>query len=68
MYYSKFLVKHSGKPLDVPVMAGSDAVKGKKVAVVILPTDPRLYTKEALKVVGPRALDFDMDYQEPQFL
>ena len=53
--------------LDVAVMAGTKA-KGKNVAVVILPTDPRLYSKKALEYVGPKALGLDMDYEEPKFL
>ena len=48
-------------------MAGANC-KGFKVAVVILPADPRLYTEHALKVVGPRALGVDADYKEPQLL
>ncbi len=49
-------------------MAGKKDAEGKKVAVIILPADPRLYTERALKVVGPRALGLEYDYQEPKFL
>ena len=55
-----------GTPLDIPVLADNNYLRvGQKVAVVVLPANPMLYTPRALKVVGPRALGLDMDYREP---
>ena len=48
-------------------MAGTEH-KGMMVGVVVLPADPRLYTPQALKVMGPRALGCDVDYRPPQLL
>lgn len=48
-------------------MAGAQ-VLGKRVAIIVLPTDPRLYTERTLKVVGPRALGLNVDYQPPKLL
>ena len=56
-----------GNPLEVAVMAGKKCI-GLVVGVVVLPASPRLYTPQALKVIGPRALGVDADYKEPQFL
>ena len=39
---------------------------GLRVGVVVLPANPVLKTSQALKVVGPRAFGFDMDYREPK--
>ena len=39
---------------------------GLRVSVVILPANPLLKTPQALKVVGPRAFGFDVDYFEPR--
>ena len=36
--------------------------KRTKVVVVALEANPLLLTETALKVVGPRAFDFDFDY------
>ena len=39
---------------------------GLRVGVVVLPANHMLKTPKALKVVGPRAFNFDMDYREPK--
>ena len=39
---------------------------GLRVGVVVLPANHMLKTKQALKVVGPKAFGFDIPYQEPR--
>ncbi len=39
---------------------------GLRVGVVILPANPLLKTPKALKVVGPKAFGFDVEYFEPR--
>ena len=61
------IVNIAGTPIDVTVMAGNQTV-GLLVGVVILPAGYRLYTPQALKATGPRALGLDMDYKPPRLL
>lgn len=53
--------------IDATVMAGKETC-GLMVGVLVLPASPILYTPEALKAMGPRALGLDMDYQPPRLL
>lgn len=60
--YTIFYV-HTGVPIT------TDQVRyGLRVGVIVLPAHALLKTPQALKVVGPRAFNFDIDYREPRGL